>query len=176
MSNLKRRLRLAPFVPVTRAMLDLPVWKALSPGARCLYIALKRFLNEKIGNNGKIYLSYRDACEALGTRSKQSIARWFAELEFYGFIVKTTEGCLGVYGNGLAPHYRLTECFCDGKAATRDYERWDGTLFADPWTEKRAAKKQNPVPVVGTPRPRGGDIQNQNRGQKNGRGVPVVGT
>ena len=69
MSNLKRRLRLAPFVPVTRAMLDLLVWKALSPGARLLYISLKRFLNEKIGNNGKIYLSYRDACEALGTRS-----------------------------------------------------------------------------------------------------------
>ena len=46
MSNLKRRLRLAPFVPVTRAMLDLPVWKALSPGARLLYISLKRFLND----------------------------------------------------------------------------------------------------------------------------------
>jgi hypothetical protein len=48
-------------------MLDHAAWKACSPGARLLYISLKRFLNEKIGNNGKIYLSYRDACKALGT-------------------------------------------------------------------------------------------------------------
>src|SRR5258708_8226913 len=96
MSYRSRRLKLAPFVPVTKSILDLPAWKACAPGARLLYIALKRFLNEKIDNNGRIYLSYRDACEALGTKCRQSIARWFAELEFYGFIVKTTEGCLGV--------------------------------------------------------------------------------
>jgi hypothetical protein len=141
----RRRLKLAPFVPVTRGMLDHAAWKACSPGARLLYISLKRFLNEKIGNNGKIYLSYRDACKALGTRSLRSVARWFAELEFYGFIVKTTGSYLGVDGKGLAPHYRLTECFCDGKAATRDYERWDGTLFVDPGYKKLGRKKQNPV-------------------------------
>ena len=171
MSYYRRRHRLAPFVPVTRAMLDLPAWKVCSPGARLLYISLKRFLNEKIDNNGKIYLSYREACEALGTRSMQSIARWFAELEFYGFIVKTTEGYLGVYGKGIAPHYRLTECMWKGQAATRDYERWDGTLF-DP---KPARKKQNPVPVTGAPRTRDGCIQRAVQGGKNGRGVPVAG-
>jgi hypothetical protein len=165
---MKTKHRLPPFVPVTRAMLDMPAWKACSPGARLLYIALKRFLNEKIGNNGKVYLSYRDACEALGTRSMQSIRRWFAELEFYGFIVKTTEGYLGVYGMGIAPHYRLTECACDGRAATRDYERWDGVIFKPRrWTEK-----QNPAPVVGAPRTRGGCIEPPSR---NGRSAPVLG-
>ena len=154
-------------------MLDQPAWKACSPGARLLYISIKRFLNEKIDNNGKIYLSYRDACEALGTRYKQSVARWFAELEFYGLIVKTTEGCLGVDGKGLAPHYRLTECCCHGKAATRDYERWDGVLFVDPVARECRRKKQNPVPVVGTPRPRSGDVQRQKFGRPY---VPVVGT
>jgi hypothetical protein len=172
---MKRKHRLAPFVPITRGILDLPVWKVCSPGARLLYISLKRFLNEKIGNNGKIYLSYRDACEALGTRSMQSVRRWFAELEFYGFIVKTTEGCLGVYGKGLAPHYRLTECMCDGQAATRDYERWDGTLFVDPQAEKRRRKKQNPVPTTGAPRSRDGCIQLQKSRTKNGRGAPATG-
>lgn len=152
MSKRKRRSgKLPPFVPIIRAMLDMPAWKACSPGARLLYISLKRFLNEKIDNNGKIYLSTRDACKALGTKSMQSIRRWFAELEFYGFIVKTTEGCLGVDGIGIAPHYRLTECMCDGHAATRDYERWDGDRFV--------VKKQNPAPVVGTPRARGGHIR-----------------
>jgi hypothetical protein len=163
----------APWVSVTRSLLDQPAWKAMSFGARALYIALKRFYNTKVDNNGKIYLSCRDACEALGTRSRQSIARWFAELEFYGFIVKTTEGCLGVYGKGIAPHYRLTECMCNSEAATRDYERWDGTLFNP---KRWAGKKQNPVPVVGTPRPRGGAIQRSAKTRKNGRGVPVVGT
>jgi hypothetical protein len=172
----RRASRLAPFVPITRGMLDLPAWKACSPGARLLYISLKRFLNEKIGNNGKIYLSYRDACQALGTRSFQSVARWFAELEFYGFIVKTTEGRLGVDGRGTAPHYRLTECMCDGKAATRDYERWDGTPFVDPQTEKQRRKKQNPVPVTGTPRSRDGYIPQEKSGAKNGGSVPVTGT
>jgi len=159
MTNWRRRLKLAPFVPVTKAVLDQPAWKACSMGARSLYIALKRFLNEKIDNNGKIYLSHRDACKALGTRSLQSVARWFAELEFYGFIVKTTEGCLGIDGKGIAPHYRLTECVHDGQAATRDYERWDGTIFVNPATEKRRQKKQNPEPVVGSPRTRGGFIR-----------------
>jgi hypothetical protein len=166
----------APWVSVTRSLLDQPAWKAMSFGARALYIALKRFYNTKVDNNGKIYLSCRDACEALGTRSRQSIARWFAELEFYGFIVKTTEGCLGVYGKGIAPHYRLTECMCYSEAATRDYERWDGTLFVDPHSQKQSRKKQNPVPVVGTPRPRGGYIQRSAKTRKNGRGVPVAGT
>src|SRR5262245_40863430 len=168
-----RRSKPAPFVPVTRAMLDYPAWKACSPGARMLYIALKRFLNEMIDNNGKIYLSHRDASKALGTSSLQSVARWFAELEFYGFIVKTTEGCLGVDGRGIAPHYRLTECVCNGEAATRDYEHWDGVLFVNPVTEKRRLKKQNPEPVVGSPRTRGGFIHRR----KNGRQYePVVGS
>jgi len=153
----RRNNRLPPFVPVTRAMLDLPAWKACSPGARLLYIALKRFLNEDIGNNGQLYLSYRDACDVVGTRSFQSIARWFAELEFYGFIVKTAEGCLGVHGMGISPHYRLTERPYKGDPATRDHERWDGVLFVDPQTEKRRLKKQNPVPVAGTLRSRDGN-------------------
>ena len=95
MSYKKHRRHLqAPWVSVTRSLLDQPAWKAMSFGARALYIALKRYYNTKIDNNGKIYLSCRDACEALGTRSTRSIVRWFTELEFYGFIVKKTKGCL----------------------------------------------------------------------------------
>src|SRR5258708_10863808 len=177
MSYKKHRRHLqAPWVSVTRSLLDQPAWKAMRCGARALYIAIKRYYNTKINNNGKIYLSCRDACEALGTRSTRSIARWFAELEFYGFIVKTTEGCLGVYGNGIAPHYRLTECMWNDEAATRDYERWDGTIFVEPPHKKRGRKKQNPVPPGGTPCTPRGDIQRRARTRKNGRGVPLGGT
>src|SRR5262249_32754104 len=64
----------------------------------------------------------------------------------YGFIHMTTPGCLGVDGEGIAPHWRITECpafDAKGKhmAATRDFERWDGVLFADP--EKTESRTQN---------------------------------
>src|SRR5215471_12761103 len=73
----------------------------------------------------------------LGTNSIRSVRRWFRELEHYGFIVKTAAACLGVDGDGIAAHWRLTECHSfDSKgthiAATRDFDRWDGTPFGDP--------------------------------------------
>jgi hypothetical protein len=62
-----------------------------------------------------------------------------------------TEGCLGVHGKGLAPHWRLTEMPYAGNPPTREFMNWDGVLFE--------SKKQNPVPVVCTPRTSGGYIQ-----------------
>jgi hypothetical protein len=159
----KRHGRLPPFVPILRGTLNTPAWKATTYGARALYIALKRFLNENIGNNGnngKIYRSDRDAAEDLGTGSPGSVVRWFRELEHYGFIVKTAEGCLGVDGDGTAPHWRLTECACDGNAPTRDFEKWDGVLFDPKKIESRDSKSHNPCPKeshTGNPkRPRKG--------------------
>ena len=101
-------------------------------GARVLYAQLKRhhFLNPN--NNGKIYLSQRRALEEMGAGNRDSIGRWFAELEHFGFIVKTAEGCLGIDGKGKAPQWRLTELdtpYAAAPRATRDFERWDGTPF-----------------------------------------------
>jgi hypothetical protein len=78
-------------------------------GPRSLYILLTSFVSFDGMNNGAVWASYRDACEALGTRSRASIARWYEELEHYGFIVQTYAGCLGVEGYGESPHWRLTE-------------------------------------------------------------------
>jgi hypothetical protein len=36
-----------------------PAWKALSHGARSLYVALKRRYSQNLHNNGRIYLSQR---------------------------------------------------------------------------------------------------------------------
>ena len=41
-------------------------WATLKPGPRALYIELKRCFNGS--NNGRIFLSYRDAAEALNRR------------------------------------------------------------------------------------------------------------
>src|SRR5262249_4791872 len=133
----RRKGHLPPFVPLIRTTLASAAWKQLSFGARSLYVVLRSYLRNDDLNNGKVYRSHRDAAADLGTNSLRSIRRWFRELEHYGFIVKTREGWLGVDGDGIAPHWRLTECKSfDAKgthiAPTRDFDRWDGVLFDDP--------------------------------------------
>jgi hypothetical protein len=137
--------RLGPFVPVLKETLDCAAWKAMSHGARSLYIAIKRRYSNNTHNNGRLYLSQRDAAEEIGSHTNQ-IGRWFRELQHFGFIVMTSAGCLGVDGDGIAPHWRLTELGHMKEPPTRDFLRWDGKAFRDraPTPPKRH-KKQNPV-------------------------------
>jgi hypothetical protein len=128
--------RLQPFVPLLKETLDCPAWRAISHGARSLYIALKRRYNRDFNNNGRLYLSQRDAAEEIGSDQKQ-VARWFRELQHYGFVVMTSAGYLGVDGQGRAPSWRLTEIGYMKDAPTRDFMRWvDGNFFVN--------EKQNP--------------------------------
>jgi hypothetical protein len=115
----KDKGRLAPFVPLLIETLDCPAWKAMSMGARVLYAALKRKYGVAIHNNGRLYLSQRDAVAEIGSHRDQ-IARWYRELQHYGFIVMTDPGCLGVDGRGNAPHWRLTELGYMKDPPTRD--------------------------------------------------------
>ena len=102
--------RLPPFVPVLKDTMKTPAWKALSHGARSLYVVLKgRYSNSP------------------------NVMRWFRELQHYGFIVMVSAAHHGVNGQGKAPHWRLTEEWYLGKAPTRDFLSWDGI----PFTEKR---------------------------------------
>jgi hypothetical protein len=59
----KDKGRLAPFVPVTKDTMKTPAWKALSHGARSLYIALKGRYNSRLQN--AVYISSRVAVEEL---------------------------------------------------------------------------------------------------------------
>jgi hypothetical protein len=137
--------QLPPFIALFRETLVSPAWRNTSHGARSLYTALKAKWSSNLKNNGRIYLSQRDAMKELGS-NRTYIARWFRELQHYGFIVMTTPGCLGVDGKGKAPHWRLTECGYGENPATRDFNRWDGSKFQD---RKRQSKKQNPGPQTG---------------------------
>jgi hypothetical protein len=160
----RRKGKLPPFVPLIRTTLASPAWKALSYGSQSLYVVLRSYLRVDSLNNGKVFRSYREAGNDLGTKSTRSVQRWFRELDHYGFIVMTAGGCLGVDGDGIAPHWRITECpTFDAKgnhiAATRDFDRWDGTLFDN-------QKKQNPVSQRVTPRiPKGHILTAQSRGK-----------
>ena len=124
------------FVMVTDTVLDSPAWRAMSLGARLLYIALKRRYWPNRKNNGKIFLSYRHAQKEIGSGTIQ-IARWYRELQHYGFIVMMQPGHLGVEGKGKAPKWRLTEVgYMRGASSngtedlpTNDFLKWSGIPF-----------------------------------------------
>jgi hypothetical protein len=146
--------RLPPFVPLYRTTIKSAAYKQLSFGARVLFTAL---LDRCVHNNGHVYLSHRDAAEAIGHENRSDIANWFRELEHYGFIVKTEAASLGVDGKGKAPHWRITDRPTkkdNGQLdlPTDDFLRWDGTVFephirpSRRWDARKqlAVKKQNP--------------------------------
>ena len=138
--------RLQPFVPLLKETLQTPAWRAMSHGARSLYTALRGKLANDCRNNGRVFISVRDACKETGSGGEQ-VVRWFRELQHFGFVVMTTPGCLSFDGKGRAPHWRLTEL--GGRAGdggldlpTRDFTRWNGKRFHKNST---TFGKQNPV-------------------------------
>jgi hypothetical protein len=154
------------FVMVTETVLDCPAWRAMSHGARSLYIALKRRYWPNRKNNGHIYLPQRKAAKELGSNITE-IVRWFRELQYYGFVIMMSPGCLGVDGKGRAPHWRLTEvAYMRGASSkgtedmpTMDFLKWDGVRFSrhqsggdrpKPKTEPRSGKREHTAPENGS--------------------------
>jgi hypothetical protein len=146
--------RLPPFVPLYNETLKSPAYRALSFGARALFLALRM---RCIRNNGHVYLSQRDAEEELGHKDRHDIANWFREMEHNGLIVQTKGASLGIDGKGKSSHWRFTDMPTrNGNGhldpPTKDFLRWDGVLFephvrpSRRWNaRKRAAlEKQNP--------------------------------
>lgn len=135
-----RKNRLPPFLPLLVDMLDAPATKALSHGAFRLLVALKRQYNPDSSDrrNGRVFLSQRRAQQEIGS-NREEIARWYRELQHYGFIVMTERGRLGLEGKGKAPRWRLTELGFMNEPPTKDFLRWRGVKFRD-------QKKQNPGP------------------------------
>jgi len=121
-----------PFIALLKDTIKTEAWKALSHGARSLYVALRSRYN--LTTQNAVYVSTRNAEEELGRYSnRNNVLLWFRELQHYGFIVEVSPAHHGVNGHGKAPHYRLTEAWYLGKAPTRDFLAWDGS----PFTEKR---------------------------------------
>jgi hypothetical protein len=127
-----------PFVALLKDTLGSPAWRSMSHGARSLYICLKSRYHSKQHNNGRLHVSQREAMKEIGSSIEQ-IARWFRELQHFGFIVMTTPGHLGLDGKGKAPHWRLTEIGYMHDSPTREFRHWDGTKFTD--HQKRRRKK-----------------------------------
>jgi hypothetical protein len=97
-------------------------WATMPPGPRALYIELKRRFNGS--NNGRIYLSHRDAAKACHAH-RNTMSGWFRVLEERGFIVMTRGPHLGPSGVGISSTWALTEFgTIDGKRATNAFKKW----------------------------------------------------
>ena len=160
-----RRKSNGPFVALPVAIIRSQAWVAMSPEGRLVWIELRSRLRNDGLNNGKLFRSCRDAAKALGL-NKDTVARRFAENEHYGFLRKTSEGFLGSDGRGIAACYRFTDLAYGTHAGSRDFEKWDGSIF-EPTPPRPSRKKQNPVPPRRTPCPTASDI----RGKESGVGV-----
>jgi hypothetical protein len=152
------------FVQMYHDVMDTPAWRTMSHGARNLYVALKRSYNRKARNNGRIFLSVRDASLMIKAH-KDLVSYWFKELQHYGFIVMTRQGALGIDGKGRAPHWRLTEEDAD-KPATMDFQSWDGTPF------QPRKRRREPWPSNGGPPLEAGPKKIKSRPTRGGHPVP----
>ena len=149
MSRRRDKGRLAPFVPLLKETIATPAWRAMSPSARCVYIALKQRYSSNFKNNGRIYLSVRQAAKEVGV-NKETAARGFREIQHYGFGAITSGACLGVDGKGKAPHWRLTEIGYMVDPPTRDFLRWDGVIFQGQRNKTLYGKSRQPVRKIQT--------------------------
>jgi hypothetical protein len=110
-------------------------WRTLPVGPRALYVEIKRRYNGS--NNGRVILSHRDAAKAVNAH-RNTVGRWFSELEERGFIVMTQAPHLGPSGIGKSSHWKLAEYATDDmKPATMNFMRW--------------SKKQKPRTTTKTP-------------------------
>jgi hypothetical protein len=146
-----------PYTALPKAITGASAWRTMSFGARLLYTALRgRLRNDRL-NNGKVFLSCRSAAEEIGA-ARSSVPGWYAENVHYGFLCRTGEGFLGGDGYGIAAKYRFTDLPHGTHPPTRDWEKWDGELFA--YTPRKGTtEKQNPVRKKRTPRPEKADIR-----------------
>jgi DNA-binding transcriptional MocR family regulator len=90
----------------------------VSVGARALHVELiARFTG---ANNGRLYLPHREAADLLDV-TRNTVAKYFTELERAGFIVQTKAAQLGVEGKGRAAQWRLTHLPHNARPPTADY-------------------------------------------------------
>lgn len=109
------------FIQIEHWLYDCPAWQSLKPGPRALYLELKRKFNGY--NNGAVFLSQRDAGDALNV-GRDTIATYYSELVLKGFIIQTIGHCLGPYGIGQATKWALTEHPLNEAPATKEFMRW----------------------------------------------------
>ncbi len=99
-------------------------YRSLSVGARALLVELRALCNGT--NNGNLHLSVREAGKRLGV-SKDTAARYFAELLDRGFIRESEKGFFSMKSasrRGQATSWVLTEQPHGTALPTKDFVYW----------------------------------------------------
>ncbi len=94
-------------------------YRDLGLGSRALLWELIRVYNGY--NNGRLFLSHRLAAARLNC-SRNTVARYYQELEAAGFLIKTRGHCLGPDGMGQSAHWALTHLPRDGMRAQNSFK------------------------------------------------------
>jgi hypothetical protein len=148
----KPRPRGERYIAIELWELESPAFIALSADAVRVYLDMRRHLNFDYSNNGQMPYSHRQAADVLHSAWRRG-SNALAELEHYGFIKQRNEGIPGV-AIRLAAEWQLTTFPCGGQEASKDFTRWDGTVFEPPY---RRSEKQTPIGTVKTQRRHGED-------------------
>lgn len=121
-------------------------WYAMHPTARALFFELKLLYNRD--TEGPVGMSSRQAARLLGITQKTALVM-LRQVQHYGFAVKMTAGYLGLNGKGVATQWRLTDEPYQGKPATLDFNRWNGTLFdAKPQPQKTKPRRNHYITLT----------------------------
>lgn len=107
-----------PFVLLPKNLLTSAAWLDLSPGAKCIFIELKRIFNGV--NNGEVSLSCRQA-ETVAKCSKNTASKKFKELESHGFIIANRKGLFTIR---QATTWILTTERYKGNPNTDNWKNW----------------------------------------------------
>ena len=119
--NEKRRF--APFVPVTKRLMDTPAWRALTPAAKVLYVSLRRRTFNDVENE-RCFLSDCDAAKEVGCH-RNTVPSKFREWQAKGFIEANVLAHQDITtGQRKATTWILTELGHARKTATKGYEKW----------------------------------------------------
>jgi hypothetical protein len=92
------------FVMLEDDLLASDAWAFLKPAAKVLFIELKRQFTGS--NNGKIFISHRDAALKLGMH-RNSIGGLFKQLEDVALIERTANAKIGPAGIGAATLWKI---------------------------------------------------------------------
>lgn len=109
------------FVMITEHMARCPAWKALSPSAVKVYIAICfRYYGN---NNGQIGFSVRDGAEELGM-APGTVHKALDQLQSMGFIKCHMKGSFN-YKKLHSSEWEITDfALRDGKTPTREFTKW----------------------------------------------------
>jgi hypothetical protein len=144
---------LGPFVPMLVAIWEAPAWRAMDPIARLLWIALRRKLRNGGLNNGKIWLSCRDAAEEIGG-NKDTIAAGTANSSSTAFYARHRRASSASTVAAL-PRTTASPISPTAHTGPRAIMRNGTGLSSKIHPENRAGKNRIPYCAVGHPVLRG---------------------